>query len=432
MKEKLTDLKNLNYTYTNDFYDSADLAFSWKMYKGYNNGNELNYIPDSINWVPGEIKYNSCLTEIFDTLAKEDISFLLVGKPVATLDEDTINKTITETNKDLYAELGEEYYIVKYKDIIYTEIFLGIGYRNTNGIKIMKQIEYLVPPNFIAENLPMSSVIKIITKVINDVLPKSIHKINKKNNVTISMLNQRDSGFYLDEFDITKQTDLVKEYDLFYGEGFKKFNDFLVKRISSGSKGLILFHGPPGTGKTYYIKSLIHQLQLVDSKSIIIYTPVSMVENLNGPSFLNLLKDNAGKNIILLIEDAEEILMDREKNRFTSSISNILNSTSGILNDIFGISIIATFNSDLDTIDSALLRNERLLAMKEFKLIDKEDALKIAKFLKVTKTFKKIKDFDSREEFSIADVTSSMDDHNIIEHNIPKKESTRKIGFGGR
>ena len=78
---------------------------------------------------------------------------------------------------------------------------------------------------------------------------------------------------------------------------------------------------------------------------------------------MDLLIDNP--NSILVIEDAENIIMDRKYSN-QSSVSNLLNISDGLLSDCLNVQIICTFNSALSLVDSALLRKGRLIAKYEF------------------------------------------------------------------
>ena len=66
------------------------------------------------------------------------------------------------------------------------------------------------------------------------------------------------------------------------------------------------------------------------------------------------------KNSVLVIEDAERVISDRQGHGSSAGVSNILNLTDGILGDCLNIQIIATFNMARERIDSALLRKGRL------------------------------------------------------------------------
>src|SRR5690606_12124712 len=76
---------------------------------------------------------------------------------------------------------------------------------------------------------------------------------------------------------------------------------------------------------------------------------------------------------VFVIEDAENIIMDREENGY-SPVSTLLNLSDGLLSDCLNIQIICSFNTDLSKIDSALLRKGRLIAQYEFKELETEKA----------------------------------------------------------
>lgn len=130
--------------------------------------------------------------------------------------------------------------------------------------------------------------------------------------------------------------------------------------------GLHLFHGIPGTGKSTYIRYLISK----QPKDIIFLSP-SIAASLDSPNFMKLLFDNP--NSILVVEDAEELLVSREGAR-NSSVAMLLNLTDGILGEGLGIQVIATFNTPLGNIDKALLRKGRLLSIYEFKALEHSKA----------------------------------------------------------
>lgn len=79
----------------------------------------------------------------------------------------------------------------------------------------------------------------------------------------------------------------IKDLDVNYGYGFAKFHDDLMKRFATGSKGLVLFHGQPGTGKTYYIRHLLRNM--ASNKKVVIYMPPNMFDHLVEPVFITFL-----------------------------------------------------------------------------------------------------------------------------------------------
>ena len=94
-----------------------------------------------------------------------------------------------------------------------------------------------------------------------------------------------------------------------------------------------------------------------------------------NPNFIELLIDNS--NTVLVIEDAENIIMDR-KYESSSSVSNLLNISDGLLADFLNVQLICTFNSSLTMVDSALMRKGRLIAKHEFGKLSIEKAQRLS------------------------------------------------------
>jgi hypothetical protein len=149
------------------------------------------------------------------------------------------------------------------------------------------------------------------------------------------------------------------DLDLYYNPGFREIDAVIRQRLSrKKDKGIVLLHGLPGTGKTTYLRYLISRLK----KRILFLSP-AVTEDLMNPDFIELLTSNP--DTVLIIEDAENVIMDRRHNP-GSSVSHLLNISDGLLADFLNVQLICTFNSSLTLIDSALLRKGRLIAKYEF------------------------------------------------------------------
>ena len=105
-----------------------------------------------------------------------------------------------------------------------------------------------------------------------------------------------------------------------------------------------------------------------------------------NPEFIDLLIDYP--NAVLVIEDAEQILMDRKLNSY-SSVSNLLNISDGLLSDCLNVQIICTFNSSLSVVDHALLRKGRLIARYEFNKLDIAKAQRLSEHLGIDQVITK-------------------------------------------
>src|SRR5664279_3735098 len=96
------------------------------------------------------------------------------------------------------------------------------------------------------------------------------------------------------------------------------------------------------------------------------------------PVFIDLLIDNP--NTVLVVEDAEKILTDRNIYN-DSSVSTLLNISDGLLADCLSVQLICTFNSPLTMVDSALLRKGRLIARYEFGKLSVSKSQKLSNHL---------------------------------------------------
>jgi SpoVK/Ycf46/Vps4 family AAA+-type ATPase len=187
----------------------------------------------------------------------------------------------------------------------------------------------------------------------------------------INLIVQNKLGMELKAMEI-KRTKL--DINLFYEDAFKETDDIITKRLNQkNDKGIVLLHGLPGTGKTTYLRYLIGKIK----KRVLFLSP-NVAGNLMNPDFIELLISNP--NSVLIIEDAENIIMDR-KYESSSSVSNLLNISDGLLADFLNVQIICTFNNSLAMVDSALMRKGRLIAKHEFGKLNAEKAQRLSKHL---------------------------------------------------
>lgn len=120
---------------------------------------------------------------------------------------------------------------------------------------------------------------------------------------------------------------------------------------------LVLIDGPPGSGKTYFTRSLIG---CVPNTMFILVIP-SMVAQIGGPNMVPLLLDLKRNydSIVFVLEDADEALAERGSDNM-ALVSSMLNMTSGTMGDIFKLRVIATTNKQVEGLEQAMLRTGRL------------------------------------------------------------------------
>jgi hypothetical protein len=197
---------------------------------------------------------------------------------------------------------------------------------------------------------------------------KKFKKKTEKRLPEISLLINGNHGISTKSFQITRPQ---LSLDDNYNDDFKPIHQTVIKRLSTkNDKGLVLLHGKPGTGKTSYIRYLITML-----KKDVIFLPLNMASSITDPNLISILIDNP--NCIFVIEDAEHIIVDRERDGH-SPVAALLNISDGLLSDCLNIQIICSFNTDISKVGNALVRKGRLIAKYEFKELETEKAQRLS------------------------------------------------------
>ncbi|MFJ1474215.1 AAA family ATPase [Capnocytophaga cynodegmi] len=200
------------------------------------------------------------------------------------------------------------------------------------------------------------------------------------------------------------------DFETMYNDDFMEIHNRVKNVLTNDTKGVVLFHGIAGSGKTNYIKWLTSQ---IPNKKFI-FVPTTMIGSLTDPAFIGLLIGN--KNSILVLEDCENYIAERTAfNSNTDVVSSILNIADGMLSDVLECQLICTFNSDISKIDPALLRKGRLIAEYKFKELTIEKA---NKYLQSTD-----KQITVNKPYSLAELT------NINIKEFKENSEPSKIGF---
>lgn len=134
--------------------------------------------------------------------------------------------------------------------------------------------------------------------------------------------------------------------------------DHLVNCLKSNTPcgRLSILDGPPGTGKSYMIRSL----PLVAPGHYVLVAP-SLVGSLSGPDIAPVLLENRKENlpVVLIMEDADEALVRRDAGDRTK-LSEVLNLGDGLIGQLVDVRLICTTNAGLAELDDAVKRAGRL------------------------------------------------------------------------
>lgn len=202
---------------------------------------------------------------------------------------------------------------------------------------------------------------------------------------------------------------------LHYGAEFAGWAGEYLRTLRAKHSGLSIFRGPPGTGKTSFLRYLIHKLKHTHA---FYYLPVSHYGMLSDPGMAEFwIKENmarTGIKKVIILEDAEPLLLERSGDNWRH-LSNLLNVSDGLLGEFLRVHVLCTMNADVTQIDPAVLRSGRLVASRQFGRLQADDARKLA-------TAKGLR-LPAQDDYSLAEI------YHGGSVNGPAIAPARRVGF---
>lgn len=195
-----------------------------------------------------------------------------------------------------------------------------------------------------------------------------------------------DGHFPETEFVAVKQfiTLTDEAAQLHYGPDFPRWEGDWIERLTQRTSGVSVLFGPPGCGKTTYLRALMAKLL---DRFIFYYLPISEFEVLSNARFVGFWlqesRRHGDKHKMAILEDAEELLLPRDEGS-RAKVSNLLNIGDGFLGDHLKLQVIATTNVPMQNLDPALTRPGRLMGAREFPRLSRASALRLAEAKGIT------------------------------------------------
>lgn len=141
-----------------------------------------------------------------------------------------------------------------------------------------------------------------------------------------------------------------------------------------GAGKLVLFHGPPGTGKTRAILSLISEWRDWCASSVV----TDADKFFGDATYLNSIifeAEGMGKQwLMLVIEDGDEFLNVESKDSKGQSIARLLNLADGIVGQGLNLITLLSTNVDVASLNPAVVRDGRALTNLHFDKLSVDDA----------------------------------------------------------
>jgi len=189
--------------------------------------------------------------------------------------------------------------------------------------------------------------------------------------------------------------------------------DDLIVRLKEEKHGLIVLHGPTGTGKTYLNRSLLSEMKGIRT-GVVCNPPTKFLSEMN--LMLDVLRGE--KNPLIILEDVGEIFQEQSKHLNVDLFASLANLTDGLQSLLSKAIFVLTFNYDISQADPALIRPGRCIANIHVPELSFDDACALLPMDKREALL-------GKKKHSLAEVYAIKNDVGVLKN----LKNDRKVGF---
>lgn len=140
---------------------------------------------------------------------------------------------------------------------------------------------------------------------------------------------------------------------------------------------VLLWHGPPGTGKTYAVRALAREHSRVATIDCVVEPELFFSK---GARYLTELleadedEDDEDRWHVLVVEDADELISADAKLRSGQGLSRLLNLADGLFGQAIKVLVVVTTNEPMTSFHPALVRPGRCGSLVSFQRFAADEA----------------------------------------------------------